>query len=179
MRFVILRSRIVCLLRVTRLSPPRLAKSCANSLRTLPSRVSALSRLKYTFLCAVPKLDFHEWIAIYALIVIMHHLIFCKCSTKRGMRCLTIRIIYFTAVKDMAANLERKWRNQFVSMQDQVIPADDDALGGSYHYQSGSAEFTFEQTRNKRNASSLISHPSLVHQQRRVQFPQHRRHGLL
>lgn len=31
------------------------------------------------------------------------------------------------AVKDMAANLERKWRNQFVFMQDQVIPADDDA----------------------------------------------------
>ncbi|KAI0276152.1 hypothetical protein BGY98DRAFT_935269 [Russula aff. rugulosa BPL654] len=31
------------------------------------------------------------------------------------------------AIKDMAANLERKWRNQFVFMQDQVIPADDDA----------------------------------------------------
>jgi len=30
------------------------------------------------------------------------------------------------AVKDMAANLERKWRSQFVFMQDQVIPADDD-----------------------------------------------------
>jgi protein phosphatase 1 regulatory subunit 10 len=30
------------------------------------------------------------------------------------------------AVKDMAANLERKWRNQFVFMQDQVIPVDDD-----------------------------------------------------
>jgi len=27
----------------------------------------------------------------------------------------------------MAANLERKWRNQFVFMQDQVIPVDDDA----------------------------------------------------
>ena len=34
----------------------------------------------------------------------------------------------------MAANLERKWRSQFVFMQDQVIPADDDALGGSYYY---------------------------------------------
>jgi hypothetical protein len=33
----------------------------------------------------------------------------------------------------MAANLERKWRNQFVFMQDQVIPADDDVQGGSYH----------------------------------------------
>ncbi|KAF8495221.1 hypothetical protein F5888DRAFT_1794988 [Russula emetica] len=31
------------------------------------------------------------------------------------------------AIKDMATNLERKWRNQFVFMQDQVIPADDDA----------------------------------------------------
>ncbi len=41
--------------------------------------------------------------------------------------------MYFTAVKDMAANLERKWRSQFVFMQDQVIPADDDAQGGSYH----------------------------------------------
>ncbi|KAI0299760.1 hypothetical protein B0F90DRAFT_1668591 [Multifurca ochricompacta] len=30
------------------------------------------------------------------------------------------------AVKDMAANLERKWRNQFVFMQDQVMPTDDD-----------------------------------------------------
>ncbi|KAH9991625.1 hypothetical protein BJV74DRAFT_412128 [Russula compacta] len=30
------------------------------------------------------------------------------------------------AVKDMAANLERKWRTQFVFMQDQVMPADDD-----------------------------------------------------
>jgi hypothetical protein len=30
----------------------------------------------------------------------------------------------------MAANLERKWRNQFVFMQDQVIPADDDVQGG-------------------------------------------------
>lgn len=30
------------------------------------------------------------------------------------------------AVKDMAANLERKWRNQFVYMQDQVMPAEDD-----------------------------------------------------
>jgi len=54
---------------------------------------------------------------------------------QRG-RCLTIRVhvIYFTAVKDMATNLERKWRNQFVFMQDQVIPADDDAQGGSHHY---------------------------------------------
>ncbi len=62
-------------------------------------------------------------------------LIFCKFSTKRG-RCLTIRnhAIYFTAVKDMAANLERKWRNQFVFMQDQIIPVDDDALGGFYHF---------------------------------------------
>ena len=40
-----------------------------------------------------------------------------------------------TAVKDMAANLERKWRNQFVFMQDQVIHADDDAQGGLYHRQ--------------------------------------------
>ena len=38
------------------------------------------------------------------------------------------------AVKDMAANLERKWRNQFVFMQDQVIPPDDDGQGGSYQY---------------------------------------------
>ncbi|KAH9049203.1 hypothetical protein EDB83DRAFT_2522756 [Lactarius deliciosus] len=30
------------------------------------------------------------------------------------------------AVKDMAANLERKWRNQFVYMQDQVMAAEDD-----------------------------------------------------
>ncbi|KAI0253040.1 hypothetical protein BJV78DRAFT_1153194 [Lactifluus subvellereus] len=30
------------------------------------------------------------------------------------------------AIKDMAANLERKWRSQFVFMQDQVMPADDD-----------------------------------------------------
>jgi len=35
----------------------------------------------------------------------------------------------------MAANLERKWRNQFVFMQDQVIPADDDPQGGLYHRQ--------------------------------------------
>lgn len=34
----------------------------------------------------------------------------------------------------MAANLERKWRNQFVFMQDQVIPVDDDVQGGSCHY---------------------------------------------
>lgn len=76
------------------------------------------------------------WIAVYAPIVIMHRLIFCKCITKRGRRYLTIRIhaIYFTAIKDMAANLERKWRNQFVFMQDQVIPTDDDAQGGYYHY---------------------------------------------
>ena len=55
---------------------------------------------------------------------------------KGERRCLTVRIlaIYFTAIKDMAANLERKWRSQFVFMQDQVIPADDDALGGSYYY---------------------------------------------
>ena len=39
------------------------------------------------------------------------------------------------AVKDMAANLERKWRNQFVFMQDQVIHADDDPQGGLYHSQ--------------------------------------------
>jgi hypothetical protein len=53
--------------------------------------------------------------------------------------------MYFTAVKDMAANLERKWRNQFVFMQDQLIPADDDAQGGSYHYWFRvSVEFTFE-----------------------------------
>jgi hypothetical protein len=134
-RFVILRLRIACLLRVIRLSPPRLAKLCASSPKTLQSRVSALSCFKDTFLRAVPKLGFHVWIASYALIVIMHCLIFCKCSTKRG-RCLTIRIhaIYFTAIKDMAANLERKWRNQFVFMQDQVIPADDDAQGGYYYY---------------------------------------------
>ena len=45
----------------------------------------------------------------------------------------------------MAANLERKWRNQFVFMQDQVIPADDDVPGGSCHYwvQIGPVEFTF------------------------------------
>lgn len=30
------------------------------------------------------------------------------------------------AVKDMAANLERKWRNQFVYMQDQVMAVEDD-----------------------------------------------------
>ncbi|KAN0140181.1 hypothetical protein V8E53_002077 [Lactarius tabidus] len=30
------------------------------------------------------------------------------------------------AIKDMAANLERKWRNQFVYMQDQVMAAEDD-----------------------------------------------------
>lgn len=37
------------------------------------------------------------------------------------------------AVKDMAANLERKWRSQFVFMQDQVIHVDDDPQGGLYH----------------------------------------------
>jgi hypothetical protein len=42
--------------------------------------------------------------------------------------------IYLTAVKDMAANLERKWRSQFVFMQDQVIPADDDLQGRTYCY---------------------------------------------
>jgi hypothetical protein len=86
----------------------------------------------------VPKLGFHVWIAVYAPIVIMHRLVFCKCSTKRGRQRLTIRIhaIYFTAIKDMAANLERKWRNQFVFMQDQVIPADDDAQGRCYYYWS-------------------------------------------
>ena len=35
----------------------------------------------------------------------------------------------------MAANLERKWRSQFVFMQDQVIHADDDPQGGLYHRQ--------------------------------------------
>ena len=35
----------------------------------------------------------------------------------------------------MAANLERKWRNQFVFMQDQVIHADDEPQGGLYHRQ--------------------------------------------
>jgi hypothetical protein len=41
---------------------------------------------------------------------------------------------FSTAVKDMAANLERKWRNQFVFMQDQVMPADDDVQGGFGHH---------------------------------------------
>ena len=41
--------------------------------------------------------------------------------------------IHFPAIKDMAANLERKWRNQFVFMQDQVIPVDDDVQGESCH----------------------------------------------
>ena len=45
---------------------------------------------------------------------------------------MPIRAMYLIAVKDMAANLERKWRSQFVFMQDQVIAADDDAQGGSY-----------------------------------------------
>jgi hypothetical protein len=60
-------------------------------------------------------------------------------APQKGRGDLTIRIhaIYFTAVKDMATNLERKWRNQFVFMQDQVIPADDDAQGGYYYYWLG------------------------------------------
>jgi hypothetical protein len=45
---------------------------------------------------------------------------------------MSILAMYFIAVKDMAANLERKWRNQFVFMQDQVIPIDDDVQGGCY-----------------------------------------------
>ena len=48
---------------------------------------------------------------------------------------MPIHAMYSIAVRDMAANLERKWRNQFVFMQDQVIPADDDVQGGSYYRQ--------------------------------------------
>jgi hypothetical protein len=53
---------------------------------------------------------------------------FCKCSKEIGVSCLTV--IYNIAVKDMAANLERKWRNQFVYMQDQVMAVEDDIQGG-------------------------------------------------
>ena len=134
---MILRLRIASLLRVIRSSPPRLAKSCASSPRTLPSRVSAFSCFKrYLFSCSAktgfPCVDCH---LCTSRNIAPFDYFFCKCPTKKG-RCLTIRIhaIYFTAIKDMAANLERKWRNQFVFMQDQVIPADDDVQGGSYRY---------------------------------------------
>ena len=43
----------------------------------------ALLFKRYLSSCSA-KLDFHVWIAVYAPIVIMHCLIFCKCSTKKG-----------------------------------------------------------------------------------------------
>lgn len=91
----------------------------------------------------------------------------------------------FTAIKDMAANLERKWRNQFVFMQDQVMPADDDVQGGSCYrlfvigpFMKIFACLNLEQTRNKRSASSLMPRPSLVHRRRRVRCPWHLRRDL-
>ncbi|KAH9978276.1 hypothetical protein BGW80DRAFT_1435824 [Lactifluus volemus] len=48
-------------------------------------------------------------------------------SSKNWQNCAQVaKDAPIPAVKDMAANLERKWRNQFVFMQDQVMPADDD-----------------------------------------------------
>jgi hypothetical protein len=65
------RLRIACLLRVTRLSPPRSAKLCASSPRMHPSRVSTFCCLEDTFLRAVQKLGFRVWVAIYAPVVII------------------------------------------------------------------------------------------------------------